>query len=175
MILCRSVESSFSTPRDEFFVASFSFNCCNSLLDMIHFLFVSLSRLASRNESQLTAHGITTHHPATQDTGPLKWMAPECIDGRKFSSKSDVWAYAVTMTEVLERLLEPYPDDLPLEVAMNVGFRGGRPALADETTASVTPRVVRIFDACSAREAAERPSFDEVLEMWGEARSVDYD
>lgn len=31
---------------------------------------------------------------------PIKWYAPECIENYRFSSKSDVWSYAVTIFEM---------------------------------------------------------------------------
>ena len=45
----------------------------------------------------------------TSTTGPLKWMAPECITEGEYSTKSDVWAFGITMIEILTRDL-PYPD-----------------------------------------------------------------
>lgn len=39
---------------------------------------------------------------------PLKWYAPECINFRKFSSKSDVWSFGVTMWEAFSYGGKPY-------------------------------------------------------------------
>ena len=47
--------------------------------------------------------------------GPLKWMAPECIRYSRYSLKSDVWAYGVTIVEILTHE-KPYPDLPALQV-----------------------------------------------------------
>lgn len=39
---------------------------------------------------------------------PLKWYAPECINYHKFSSKSDVWSFGVTMWEAFSYGGKPY-------------------------------------------------------------------
>lgn len=39
---------------------------------------------------------------------PLKWYAPECINFRKFSSKSDVWSFGITMWEAFSYGGKPY-------------------------------------------------------------------
>lgn len=39
---------------------------------------------------------------------PIKWLAIECIRQREFTSKSDVWAFAVTIWEILTFGQKPY-------------------------------------------------------------------
>ncbi|KAJ7992952.1 hypothetical protein DPEC_G00267410 [Dallia pectoralis] len=39
---------------------------------------------------------------------PLKWYAPECMNFHKFSSKSDVWSFGVTMWEAFTYGGKPY-------------------------------------------------------------------
>lgn len=39
---------------------------------------------------------------------PIRWYAPECIELHKFSSKSDVWSFGVTMWETFSNCERPY-------------------------------------------------------------------
>ena len=41
--------------------------------------------------------------------GPIRWMAPECITTSKYSLKSDVWAFGVTVIEIITQSV-PYPE-----------------------------------------------------------------
>ena len=41
---------------------------------------------------------------------PVKWMSPEAVSERKYSSKSDVWSYGVFAWEVFSLGAKPYPD-----------------------------------------------------------------
>ena len=45
----------------------------------------------------------------SNDKVPIKWMAPESIVDRKYSSASDVWSYGVFVWEVYEKGTTPYP------------------------------------------------------------------
>ncbi|MEQ2269180.1 hypothetical protein XENORESO_000858, partial [Xenotaenia resolanae] len=56
---------------------------------------------------------------------PLKWYAPECINYHKFSSKSDVWSFGVTMWEAFSYGGKPYKKMKGQEVSTFIN-NGGR-------------------------------------------------
>lgn len=41
---------------------------------------------------------------------PIKWLALECIQHHRFTHKSDVWAFGVTVWEILSFGEKPYKD-----------------------------------------------------------------
>ncbi|KAL1452630.1 hypothetical protein WDU94_006843 [Cyamophila willieti] len=54
----------------------------------------------------------------TNETLPLKWLAPECFKEGTFSHKSDVWAFGVTIWELLTYGSIPYENIPPREVPL---------------------------------------------------------
>ncbi|XP_052781124.1 hepatocyte growth factor receptor-like isoform X1 [Mya arenaria] len=41
---------------------------------------------------------------------PVKWMALECLEKGKYSSKSDVWSFGIVLWELMTRGVNPYPE-----------------------------------------------------------------
>ena len=88
-------------------------------------------------------------------------QAPESIKNREYSRKSDVWAFAVVITEVLTRCSEPYPDLEPIQVATRVAYENLVPPIPP----GASPCMIRVLQACSERDANFRPEFSDVSQM----------
>nr|WEL12713.1 EGFR epidermal growth factor receptor 2 [Halisarca dujardinii] len=89
---------------------------------------------------------------------PVRWLAPECLKGREYSHSSDVWAYGVTMWEVLTFGAQPYGDKMPEEVASAVE-KGER--LTHPATASI--ELYATLLKCWLTRPTSRPAFPSVV------------
>ncbi|CAI5798808.1 tyrosineZAP-70protein kinase ZAP-70 [Podarcis lilfordi] len=88
---------------------------------------------------------------------PLKWYAPECILFRKFSSKSDVWSYGVTMWEAFSYGQKPYKKMKGPEVItfLEEGKRMDCPP-------KCPPEMYKLMEQCWTFKWEDRPDFSTV-------------
>ncbi|XP_020636436.3 tyrosine-protein kinase ZAP-70 [Pogona vitticeps] len=85
---------------------------------------------------------------------PLKWYAPECILFRKFSSKSDVWSYGVTMWEAFSYGQKPYKKMKGPEVMAFI--EGGKRM---ECPLRCPPEMYKLMQLCWTFKWEDRPDF----------------
>ncbi|XP_054433096.1 vascular endothelial growth factor receptor 1 [Pteronotus mesoamericanus] len=95
---------------------------------------------------------------------PLKWMAPESIFDKIYSTKSDVWSYGVLLWEIFSLGGSPYPGvqmDEDFCSRLKEGMRMRAPEYA-------TPEIYQIMLDCWHRNPRERPRFAELVEKLGD-------
>ncbi|EKX38369.1 hypothetical protein GUITHDRAFT_49846, partial [Guillardia theta CCMP2712] len=100
-------------------------------------------------------HGNTAPLNTKLKVRPLRWMAPESLQYEQFSEKSDVWAFGVTMWEILSWASAPFShivDDAEVERRVLAGERLLMPS-------SSHPGTFEIAQECWKDAKAERPSF----------------
>ncbi len=94
----------------------------------------------------------------SNDRVPMPWMAPECFK-REFSPASDVWAWAVTVWEVLTGCAERPFAGMPNEsIGMEVAL-GARLAIPEHTPG----KLAQLMASCWAVKAADRPTAEAVV------------
>lgn len=92
---------------------------------------------------------------------PIKWLAPECIRERKFTHKSDVWAFGITIWELLTFGRKPFEEYEPKDVLEKI--EGGARLHHPE---HVSLDLYQVMYACWFPEADQRPSFSSLLESF---------
>ncbi|XP_026688193.1 discoidin domain-containing receptor 2-like [Diaphorina citri] len=95
---------------------------------------------------------------------PIRWMAWESVRLRKFTTKSDVWSFGVTLWEILNLARHrPYEGLTDLEVLENISHLH-----ADDgefiylPTPQTTKDILDLMNECWKRSPTERPSFTEI-------------
>ncbi|XP_025829040.1 epidermal growth factor receptor-like [Agrilus planipennis] len=109
-----------------------------------------LAKLLDINEEEYKADG---------GKMPIKWLALECIQHRIFTHKSDVWAFGVTVWELLTFGGKPY-DNVPARNVPELLEKGER--LPQPMICTID--VYMIMIKCWMLDAESRPSFKELAE-----------
>ncbi|XP_060773653.1 protein tyrosine kinase 2 beta, b isoform X2 [Neoarius graeffei] len=89
---------------------------------------------------------------------PIKWMAPESINFRRFTTASDVWMFAVCMWEILSRGQQPFfwLENREVINQLEMGIRLPKPELCP-------PALYSLMTRCWSYDPNERPSFTELV------------
>lgn len=97
---------------------------------------------------------------------PIRWMAPECILQGRFTTSSDVWAYGVTLWEILTLAREyPYSDMSDELVISKMQAYFHRPDSAFDALRqpeTCPDDLYQLMLRCWRKELDERPSFPEI-------------
>ncbi|KAM3876001.1 tyrosine-protein kinase ZAP-70 [Diretmus argenteus] len=93
---------------------------------------------------------------------PLKWYAPECINFHKFSSKSDVWSFGITMWEAFSFGGKPYKKMKGPEVTRFIenGNRMDCPTRCPD-------QMYTLMKECWTYKHEDRPNFEKVERSMG--------
>ncbi|XP_025831633.1 focal adhesion kinase 1 isoform X2 [Agrilus planipennis] len=101
-----------------------------------------------------------SYYKASKGKLPIKWMSPESINFRRFTTASDVWMFGVCMWEILMLGVKPFQGIKNNDVIGKIE-NGERLALPP----NCPPRLYSLMSQCWSYEPSKRPSFKEIKEI----------
>ncbi|XP_072026060.1 focal adhesion kinase 1-like isoform X2 [Amphiura filiformis] len=98
-----------------------------------------------------------SYYKASKGKLPIKWMAPESINFRRFTSASDVWMFGVCMWEILMFGIKPFQGVKNNDVIGRIenGERLPMPA-------GCPPTLYSVMTLCWSYEPSKRPNFQDL-------------
>uniref|UniRef100_A0A8C9S036 Tyrosine-protein kinase RYK n=1 Tax=Scleropages formosus TaxID=113540 RepID=A0A8C9S036_SCLFO len=99
------------------------------------------------------------HCLGDNENRPVRWMALESLLHNDFSSASDVWAFGVTLWELMTLGQTPYVDIDPFEMAayLKDGYRIAQPINCPD-------ELFAVMACCWALDPEERPKFQQLVQ-----------
>ena len=94
---------------------------------------------------------------------PIRWMATECFYG-KFSAKTDVWAFGVTMWQIFTLAKESPYSHLEDREIVREAIKGPNRILLQRPN-ECPEKVFVIMQKCWVYDAAQRPTFEKLSEL----------
>lgn len=100
---------------------------------------------------------------------PVKWTAPESLEYRTYTSKSDVWSYGIVCWECFSHGAVPYPDLLNHQVRPKIleGYRLPKPDDCPE-------EIYKLMLRCWMLNPKDRPNFSDIYQELSKFAEVNY-
>nr|XP_020453069.1 focal adhesion kinase 1-like isoform X3 [Monopterus albus] len=99
----------------------------------------------------------SSYYKASKGKLPIKWMAPESINFRRFTSASDVWMFGVCMWEILMYGIKPFQGVKNNDVIGRIE-NGERLAMPTQCP----PTLYSLMTKCWSYDPSKRPRFTEL-------------
>ncbi|NP_999702.1 fibroblast growth factor receptor precursor [Strongylocentrotus purpuratus] len=104
-------------------------------------------------------HYIDFYRKTTDGRLPVKWMAPEALFDRMFTTQSDVWSFGILLWEIMTLGGTPYPS-VPVEQMFDY-LRSGKRLEKPQNTSL---EIYHILCECWRTSPGQRPTFCELVE-----------
>jgi serine/threonine protein kinase len=117
---------------------------------------IKVADFGMTEEANYYEHAATRVEGLNEEKIPIKWMAPESIQGRVYSESTDVWSYGVMCWEVFSGGRIPYAGVSPLTLVRELleGHRLYRP-----NNAACSGEMWDTMTLCWSESPEERPRF----------------
>ncbi len=130
---------------------------------VIHRDIAARNILMSDNVAKLSDFGmsrqVTVDKGMTKsEVGPLRWMAPESIRDRVYSTKTDVWMFGCCVYEILVQH-EPHANGDPIQTAIKIQNEN----LTPEIPEVLSENMASLLRACWNPSPNNRPSMAEIV------------
>ncbi|XP_061531168.1 focal adhesion kinase 1-like isoform X11 [Phycodurus eques] len=99
----------------------------------------------------------SSYYKASKGKLPIKWMAPESINFRRFTTASDVWMFGVCMWEILMFGIKPFQGVKNNDVIGRIE-NGERLAMPPQCP----PTLYSLMTKCWSYDPSKRPRFNEL-------------
>ncbi|KAF8169013.1 kinase-like domain-containing protein [Mycena galopus ATCC 62051] len=119
---------------------------------------VQLPDKAAKRRTMVSTLSLPNRSPYTVDK--THWTAPEVIKRKEYGFEVDVWAFGITMVEMIDGA-PPYAGQEPLKVLFLILVNGAPELKAPD---ALSDELKDFLSDCLAVDVAQRPSTSELLE-----------
>ncbi|XP_072023822.1 uncharacterized protein [Amphiura filiformis] len=105
----------------------------------------------------MAKEGEDTYVKTSKARVPVRWMAPESLERKVYTTKSDVWSFGILLWEIATLGGTPYPNEDPKYMIplLRSGYRMSKPN-------NCLNEMYAIMTQCWHKDPEERPPFDEL-------------
>lgn len=122
----------------------------------------SFAKISDFGMSKALGLGRDYYQARSGSKWPLKWFAPECIYFYKFSCKSDVWAFGITLWEGLSYGARPY-EGMDSESIMRFLNVNGQQQRLPHPKGTPDP-IKDLMTRCWSYRPEDRPNFGQIVQ-----------
>ncbi|CAD5235480.1 unnamed protein product [Bursaphelenchus xylophilus] len=119
--------------------------------------------LSEKNEVKISDFGMSDERKLLQDDKldkvPVKWLAPETMQNKIYSNKTDVWSYGIMAWEIYADGAEPYPGLTNIQTRAKIIVQNYRMTMPTGTPAGV----IKLVEKCWLLQPNDRPSFESIV------------